>query len=243
LPETFPKRIQPPLKGVDYKIIGTDGREYSAGSVDELRVWIEEKRVGPGTWVWNGSEQRWQPASAWPEFQWDLPVAPPRLPAPPPAPTFQNAEFPLRAAAYLVDTIAIGLLFSLVTLPWADTFQALQKAVETKPDLGTVLRFYALFFGTFIPLRLLYNVGFHGSSGSTPGKMLFGLRVVRSDGSALTFHRALLRFIAELGSIAAFGIGYFIAIPHPERRALHDLVAGTRVVRGHVSAPVAPDKS
>lgn len=231
------------MKGVDYKIIGADGREYSAGSVDELRQWIEDRRVGPGTWVWNGSEQRWQPAAAWPEFKWDLPAAPPVLPVAPPGPVLRDADFPLRAAAFVVDTLAVGMLFSLVTLPWADTYNALQEAMNNKPDLGVIFRFYALFLGTFLPLRLLYNVGFHAGTGATPGKMLFGLRVVRVDGSPITFQRALLRFFAELASIAAFGFGYFMAAMHPERRTLHDLVAGTRVVRRTVHAPIAADET
>ena len=74
------------MKGVEYKIIGADGREYAASTLDELRRWVEDGRVAPGTWVWNGEEQRWQPASAWPELQWDFPAVPPVLPPvlPPP---------------------------------------------------------------------------------------------------------------------------------------------------------------
>ena len=237
------------MKGIHYKIIGSDGREYAAASLDELRAWIEEGRVGAGTWVWHGEEQRWQPASAWPELKWDLPSAPPVMPPPPEAPALVNAEFPIRVAAFLVDLFILAALFSLVTLPWADTYRELQeaalresvKAAKDHPDLTVVLRFYAVFFATFLPLRLAYFVGFHGALGATPGKLLFGLRVVRLDGEPLSFARALGRFFAEMVSLSAMGVGYLVASLHPERRALHDLVAGTRVIRRPAGSAVVPD--
>lgn len=237
------------MKGIDYKIIGSDGREYAAASLDELRAWIEQGRVGPATWVWHGGEQRWQPASAWPELKWDLPIAPPVLPPEPEVPALVNAEFPIRVAAFLVDLFILAALFSVVTMPWADTYRELQeaalresaKAAKDNPDLTVVLRFYAVFLGTLLPLRFAYVVGFHGALGATPGKLLLGLRVVQLDGEPLGFPRAIARFFAELVSVSAVGVGYLLASLHPERRALHDLVAGTRVIRRPVGSAVVPD--
>ena len=237
------------MKGVDYKIIGADGREYMAATLDELRAWIEDGRVGPGTLVWSGEEQRWQPASAWPELRWDLPSAPPVIPVVSrPEPRFHDAEFPIRAAAYILDVFIVAALFSLITLPWAEYYRELQEAAlkesaKAAPDIQVLLRFYTLFLSTFLPLRLAYFVGFHAGLGATPGKLLFGLRVVRVDGVPLTFPRALARFFAELLSIAAMGIGYLVAPLHPERRALHDLIAGTRVIRKPVDEAVARDEA
>jgi uncharacterized RDD family membrane protein YckC len=227
------------LKGVEYKIIGADGREYAASTLDELRRWVEDGRVAPGTWVWNGEEQRWQPASAWPELQWDLPAVPPVLPPVPAEPGSVNAEFPMRAAAFVIDFFVMAALYQLVTMPWAEEIRALQEAssrewMSAKPDLMVMLRFQVVFLGTYLPLRMAYFVGFHGSLGATPGKMLFGLRVIRMDGEPLSFPRAFGRFLAELVSISALFVGYLIAPFHPEQRALHDLVAGTRVVRRSV---------
>lgn len=211
--------------------------------------------MGPGTWVWNGSEQRWQPASAWPELRWDLPAAPPVLPPPPPEPVFIDAEFPLRAAAFVLDTLIIGALFSVVTIPWADHFREVQESmlaaveaarrtVDPKPlDPSLVLKFYTLFLGTFLPVRMAYFVGFHGALGATPGKLIFGLRVICTDGTALSFPRAIVRHIAEVFSLAAFGVGYLVAAFHPERRALHDLIANTRVVRRTPGMAPVPDKA
>ena len=76
-----------------------------------------------------------------------------------------------------------------------------------------------------------------------PGKMLFGMRVVRVDGEALSVPRALGRYLAEMLSAAALGAGYLITPFHPERRALHDLVAGTRVIRRSIGPAVIQDKA
>jgi len=236
------------LKGVEYKIIGADGREYAASTLDELRRWVEDGRVAPGTWVWHGQEERWGPASSWPELQWDLPAPPPVLPMEVPEPGLVDAEFPMRAAAYVIDFFVMAALFQLVTMPWAEELRALQEAssrewLSENPDLMVMLRFQAIFLGTYLPLRMAYFVGFHGGMGATPGKMLFGLRVVRMDGEPLSFPRAFGRFLAELVSISALFVGYLIAPFHPERRALHDLLAGTRVVRRSVRSAVIQDKA
>ena len=237
------------MKGVDYKIIGADGREYMAATLEELRAWIEDGRVGPGTWVWSGAVERWQPASAWPELRWDLPAVPPVIPAVVKSELRpHDAEFPIRAAAYILDVFIVAALFSLITLPWAEYYRELQEAAlkesaKAAPDITVLLRFYTLFLSTFLPLRLAYFVGFHAGLGATPGKLLFGLRVVRMDGGTLTFPRALARFLAELVSLAAMGIGYLVAPLHPERRALHDLIAGTRVIRKPMDEAVARDEA
>ncbi len=236
------------MKGVEYKIIGADGREYAASTLDELRQWMVDGRVAPGTWVWQGQEERWKPASSWPELQWDLPAAPPVLPPEEERPELVDAEFPLRAAAVVIDFFLIWALYNLMAMPWAEQIGELYEAMSresaaAKPDLMVILRYNAMIWGALLALRMLYFVGFHGALGATPGKMLFGMRVVRADGEPLSVPRALGRHLAEFVSMAGLGVGYLIAPFHPERRALHDLVAGTRVIRRSIGPAVIQDKA
>lgn len=236
------------MKGVEYKIIGADGREYVASTLDELRSWVEDGRVAPGTWVWHGQEERWKPASAWPELQWDLPAAPPVLPSGPAVPALVDAEFPMRAAAFVIDLFLLAALYNVVTMPWVEQIREMHEATmreleSASPDLTVMVRYSLVSWGTFLPLRLAYVVGFHGALGATPGKMLFGMRVVRADGKPLSFPRAMGRFLAEFISMASIGVGYLITPFHPERRALHDLVAGTRVIRRSIGPAVVEDEA
>lgn len=75
-----------------------------------------------------------------------------------------------------------------------------------------------------------YEALFVGRYMATPGKMICNLRVVRSDGSRLTYARALGRHFAKLLSQLTLSIGFLIAAFDDQKRALHDHVADTRVV-------------
>lgn len=220
--------------GAQYKIIGVDGREYEA-TLEDLRVWIAEGRVGPSTWIWKTDEGRWRTASAWPELRWDIPEPPPLLPAMRPNPSPAAAEIAPRISAFVVDLLALGALFSLVTMPWATHLDALNEAAMSEstksiPDIGVVLQFYMVFLGVLLPLRIAYSVAFISALGGTPGKLLFGLKVVDAEGGPIGPPQTILRCFAEWLSVGSLGIGYVIAVITPQRRALHDLVAGTRVV-------------
>lgn len=76
----------------------------------------------------------------------------------------------------------------------------------------------------------VYVTFFVGRYGATPGKMALRLRVVRPDGSAVTYGRACGRYFAEWLSSLTLMIGYIIAGFDEEKRALHDHVCDTRVI-------------
>lgn len=86
-----------------------------------------------------------------------------------------------------------------------------------------------------IALHALYFVVFVGGCGQTPGKMLFGLTVVRRDGAAAGYGRALLRWVGYWMAALPLGLGFLGTLVTAERRGLHDWIAGTRVVRQEVA--------
>jgi uncharacterized RDD family membrane protein YckC len=69
-----------------------------------------------------------------------------------------------------------------------------------------------------------------GMLGATPGKLILGIRIVRTDGSALGFGRAFGRWFGRVPSSILL-IGYFMALFDQRRRAMHDRIADTIVVR------------
>jgi uncharacterized RDD family membrane protein YckC len=92
-------------------------------------------------------------------------------------------------------------------------------------------------------------------TGATLGMALFGVRVVRVDGMPVAGGRALVRALAFPLSVLLFGLGFLGIVFHAQRRALHDLIAGTVVVytavvydeasrRGRIGAsrPVPPSR-
>ncbi len=77
-----------------------------------------------------------------------------------------------------------------------------------------------------------YTTYFLGKYRATPGKMACGLKVVRPDGEQISYARACGRSFAEFLSSIILCIGYIIAAFDEEKRALHDRICDTRVIKG-----------
>jgi uncharacterized RDD family membrane protein YckC len=218
-----------------YTMIGSDGREYS-GSLEELREWAQEGRLGSATLVWSEADGRWLVAAERHELVWDLP-RPEVESESPSALVFYRAGFVPRLVAFVADWMVILFLVNLVVMPWRESLQELLKQVQgqleltgdAQPDLWLLLKFQLIFTALYIAVSLVYSVGFQGRFGATPGKQLLGLRVVTLDGSPLGYGGALRRYCAELLSVLSFGLGYLMVLA-PEKRALHDILTGTQVV-------------
>jgi uncharacterized RDD family membrane protein YckC len=76
-----------------------------------------------------------------------------------------------------------------------------------------------------------YSIVFHWRWGQTFGKMLMQIRVVRMDGGPLSLGQSTGRYFATFLSGFILLIGFIMAGLRSDKRALHDLLAGTRVER------------
>ena len=139
-------------------------------------------------------------------------------------------DFGRRAVAALIDA---PLLFLLTVL-------AMILASLTAIGGGTVggevtrgVTFLAI--GAAIAAALAVSLAYHvlcwGHGGQTPGMMLLGLQVVRQDGEEIGFTRAFLRWAGYLLALLPLGLGMLLVFFEPRRRGLHDLLAGTCVIR------------
>jgi uncharacterized RDD family membrane protein YckC len=80
-------------------------------------------------------------------------------------------------------------------------------------------------------IQVVYTAWFIGKFGATPGKMACGLKVVMADGTPVGYGRAVGRVFAEWVSGIILYIGYLMVAWDPEKRALHDRICSTRVIR------------
>ena len=67
--------------------------------------------------------------------------------------------------------------------------------------------------------------------GATVGKMVMGLRVVTSDGRRLSFMNATGRYFAKILSAIILCIGFIMVAFTDKKRGLHDIIAGTLVIK------------
>ncbi len=136
--------------------------------------------------------------------------------------------FWIRFGARMIDGIILG------AANFAIQFGFLSSLGEMNPTEPPGPAFFVMFCGMFLlQMGILagYNIYFVARHAATPGKMACRLRIVRSDGSPLTWGRATGRFFADLLTGMTIGIGYIIAAFDEEKRALHDHLCDTRVVR------------
>jgi uncharacterized RDD family membrane protein YckC len=75
-----------------------------------------------------------------------------------------------------------------------------------------------------------YLTVFTANGGQTRGKMATGLRVEATEG-ALTLGGAVVRVAAAIAGGLAAGAGFLPALVRADRRAVHDQIAHTRVVK------------
>ncbi len=218
---------------ITYKIIGGDGREYGPATLAELKDWIRDGRVAGRTHVWQSERGLWSPAAELPELQAELgPLAPPPLAEE----SYEPVGFWVRLGAYILDYILLAIILQLITLPWSDQLEVLQKSFnptgpqisqEKMMELGLMSLTYCL---VVLAVRMAYFVLMHGRFGATVGKLVVGAKIVNEDGSRLGYTRALVRYAGECASFLILGIGYLMIGFRHDKRGLHDLIARTRVI-------------
>lgn len=150
---------------------------------------------------------------------------------------FRAAGLLRRAAAAAVDLALLLPVCALFGLTLCLVFkQPIPRLAELSPDLLIA----ALLDGNAASeallalsgiLFFLYFFVFHAARGQTPGKKLLGLRVIDAYGARPGLLRTLVRTVAYALSLLPCSLGFLWIGFDRERRALHDWVAGTYVVR------------
>jgi uncharacterized RDD family membrane protein YckC len=134
-----------------------------------------------------------------------------------------QVPFALRCGAFLIDYIVLVLLVVLGTL-FARMLGGGARVAGNSAETAAI--------ALAIVVALL-NLGvLAGLTGLTLGKWATGLRIQRSASGNPGIGRALLRhFVGYPLSFATLGIGFLMAAASVHGRGLHDMIAGTVVVR------------
>jgi uncharacterized RDD family membrane protein YckC len=139
------------------------------------------------------------------------------------------AGFWLRFAAYLIDTIILGLVFVPVGFALGIILGATGNAQNTDLMVGAngMINVGSILAG-WLYSSLLESSSWQG----TVGKKLIGLRVTDLDGNRISFGKATGRYFGKILSSMICLIGFIMAAFTEKRQALHDQLAGTLVLSG-----------
>lgn len=149
-------------------------------------------------------------------------VAPANIPANAPAVNTNSTFFGTRLIAALADfVITMFMCIGAATI----ILMGLSRFFD-----GIKLILLISVIICVLVLWLYYALGESGTSGTTMGKLMFGLKAVDNNtGKNLTFAQASSRFFAKIVSALILFIGFLPVFSG--KRPLHDAIAGTRIIK------------
>ena len=144
------------------------------------------------------------------------------------------AGFWIRTAAIIIDNVLLTIVTIVIIATVILVAMALQQNYfetlgdETVWTAGwtagdTLNTLHTLLIATY---GILMVAAFSG----TVGKLVLGMRIVRTDGSRVSLGRAALRYVAQILSVLTLFIGYLMVAFRKDKRSLHDIIADTAVI-------------
>ena len=159
-----------------------------------------------------------------------MPSVPNSGPAAPPPPPMWNAQPPagqptgyggfwLRVVAYIIDAILLSVAAGVIGAVTGGGYGDLEHINYSGSGISLVAGW------------LYFALMESSERGATVGKMAVGLRVVTDQGQRLSFLHATGRYLAKFVSAIILGIGFLMIAFTDRKRGLHDMIAGTLVVK------------
>ena len=132
--------------------------------------------------------------------------------------------FASRFTAFAVNMgVSLGVfLLALAAISFAAKVLTGKDIAWHRGDIWVILAYAAWAF--------VYFAYSWAANGRTAGMALFGVRVVREDGTDASGRQAVVRTLALPLSFLLLGLGFAGILLGDRRRALHDVIAGTAVI-------------
>ncbi|MFM9837335.1 MAG: RDD family protein [Cyclobacteriaceae bacterium] len=149
------------------------------------------------------------------------------------------AGFWLRFVAIIIDGIIIGVLQFVVIAPILAAIgigiSSGASAIDSEDPTAMIAKAMAIFSTVGLigqVVNILYFTLMESSKyQATIGKLALGLIVTDVNGGKLDFVKALIRNVSKIVSGIILLIGYIMAAFTEKKQALHDIIAGTLVVK------------
>jgi uncharacterized RDD family membrane protein YckC len=154
----------------------------------------------------------------------------------------EYAGFWIRLAAAIIDFIVLisGLyiLYCVISQSFFWLFPNIQEFIRSLLAIANGAQISIFNIWLIATILLVFMVGSTvyfvlcwASTGQTLGKMGTGIKVIRSDSSALDLRAAFIRYLGSILTVATLGLGFIILIFDQHKQSLHDRIADTYVVK------------
>ena len=144
-------------------------------------------------------------------------------------PSLPFAGFWIRCFARIFDILVVNVMLYGFAIIAINLIISGVTPYLSNPTTGQLLLVvFAAILSITIPMA--YETYFIGRHGATPGKMIVDIQVLRSDGSPVSYGRALARFFTALMSQLFCFLGCLPAAFDREKCGVHDYICDTRVI-------------
>lgn len=215
--------------------IAKSGCETGPFTEDQIRPMLESGMLGLTDSVWHKGMAEWTTVHQFLGLRPPVPGVPPQKPIEnetatrviePVNRSGELAPFARRLGSLLIDSVVWIIMTSLMA-------RILMNLLFGDGIIYTSVRETdRIFWIAGVVLGWLYSAVMESSScRATLGKMAFGLVVTHPDGSPLSFRQASRRYSAKWLVPATMGISFLPCAWTFRKQALHDIIAGSIVVR------------
>jgi uncharacterized RDD family membrane protein YckC len=236
----------------------TDGdRRQGPYSIDEIRDFVNEGKIKDETLVWHSGETNWKAWKDFPEASEPPEPTEEELLKQTIETLLQGrmqrkrfAGFFVRANAFIIDNLILSVvgaifLYSMSLAGMLDlnaVSEIVNQYIDNPGSTDLVSKALDLpgmstFFTIWSIVQAIYFIVFHAVWGATPGKKLLRIHVEMANGEKLSWAFSIFRFVASIvtqATLIFYGLGYLIVLIDPQKRALHDFIAQTRVVHNAI---------
>jgi uncharacterized RDD family membrane protein YckC len=160
--------------------------------------------------------------------------------------TTTYASFGQRFVALIIDGIIIGIVYGIILTPIlaaiglgvaseAQNLEGLSEDEQAAAAMGMVGAIMAgvgtVILAVYIIQVLYYTFLESSKLQGSIGKLAMGIKVTDMEGQRISIGKAFLRSIGKLISQTIMYIGYIMAAFTEKKQGLHDIIAGTLVVK------------
>jgi uncharacterized RDD family membrane protein YckC len=144
--------------------------------------------------------------------------------------------FWIRFVAYIIDSFVVSIASIVIVGIFIAAVLLADESTDDSKEALFIVGSIVVMVLALIVINWLYEALMTSSPrGATLGKLALGLRIVRVDGAQLSFGRATARHFLKfmITPLVPLAIGYLMAAFTAHKRALHDFLADTLVIRSH----------